>query len=225
MLSQLLFGEHYQILNEENHWLYIELVSDQSRGWIPQNHHTAISEEYFRQIGLSDYKVCTDLSSTIFFQKKSVHIVLGSILPITTSELFKLEEQIAYNGSSKSLSQRRDFDFLREEVRKFEHAPYLLGGKTPFGIDEGGFVQQVFKLCGYQLPRHVVEQSKRGREVKGLGEAVSGDVCYSISGRPLALIFLNKSKYVGLVDGEVKTVSTLEAYAEDWVVRRVLKDI
>ncbi|MEP2508231.1 MAG: hypothetical protein ABJH72_02680, partial [Reichenbachiella sp.] len=134
LLSELLFGEHYTVLDEKNDKIQIQLYFDDSTGWIRSDQHTPISEEYFQQVNLSDYKVCIDLSGTIYFQKKHVHILFGSVLPITTNELFKLEEQVAFNGESKSLSQKREFEYMRELMKKYLHAPYLSGGKTPFGV-------------------------------------------------------------------------------------------
>lgn len=223
MLSQLLFGEHYQVLRQEGEWLEIEVHFDHSKGWIHQDQHSAISQEYFKQINLSDYKVCTDLSATIFFQKKKVHIVLGSILPISTNELFKLEEQIAYNGSSKSLSQRRDFDFLKEEIKKYDNAPYLPGGKTPFGIDSAGFVQQVFKLCGFKLPRKAVEQKSVGKKVDGVDSLLPGDIAVDEL-QDRVYILLEKNVWMGVNEGAVRRLSNHENIDASAIFRRILRE-
>lgn len=224
MTSQLLFGEHYSVLDRDDGWVQIQLYSDQSEGWIVENQHTQISEDYFRQINLSDYKVCTDISGTIFFQKKHVHILLGSILPITTNELFKLEEQIAFNGESKSLSQRREFEFLKETVKQYLHAPYLPGGKTPFGIDEGGFIQQVLKISGYSLPRTIKEQQKSGVLIEEGQDLCEGDLVFGkIGGQKTGLIFLGEEKYVGVWDGEVRKTSDLSVFKAKTYIRRIIQ--
>ena len=170
MCSQLLFGEHYEVLESEGDYVKIKLSFDESQGWISVAQHTLISEDYFNQVNDSDYKVCTEVSGTIFFQKKNAHILLGSVLPITTNELFKMEEQVAYNGDSKSLSQKREFEFMKGIIKHYMHAPYLSGGKTPFGIDEAGLIQQVFKICGYRLPRTLADQAKAGKEIAVFGK-------------------------------------------------------
>ena len=211
LFSELLFGEHYEVLNSDKEWYKIKLVFDGSEGWIHQNQHFSISDAYFEQINLSDYKVCTDISGTIFFQKKYVNILLGSILPISSNELFKMEEQIAFNGESKSLSQRRDFDYLKEVVEKYRHASYKKGGKTAFGIDEAGFIQQTFKLCGYTLPRTIQEQLKKTEERKDLASLEEGEIVY-LGDRKItaALICLGNSQFIGVIDGQVIKLSNLD---------------
>ena len=74
---------------------------------------------------------------------------MGSIVPISGSELFKVEEQFAFNGESKSLGQRRDMEFIRQMARRYVGAPYLAGGKSPFGIDAPGLLHMVFRIAGY----------------------------------------------------------------------------
>ncbi|UXP30872.1 C40 family peptidase [Reichenbachiella agarivorans] len=224
MISQLLFGEHYEVINEEGDWVQIELAFDHSQGWICKNQHSPITEEYYKQINLSDYKVCMDLSGSIFFQKKNVNIVLGSVLPITTNELFKLEEQIAFNGSAKSLSQRRDFDFMRDEIKKFEHAPYVMGGKTPFGIDEAGFIQQLFKLCGYKLPRTILAQSKAGKKVESLSKILAGDLVYVLTEQPQGYIYLGKEVFIGVSNGEVRRINHSFNETDPIAIRRILQE-
>lgn len=221
IVSQILFGEHYSVIEENDIWINVQLYFDDSEGWIRKDQHDAITDEYFDQINNSDYKVCTELTGTIYFKKKHVNILLGSILPISTNELFKIEEQVAFNGSSKSLSQKREFEFFKETVSKYLSAPYLPGGKSPFGIDEGGLVQQVFKICGYKIGRSLRVQVNQGREVKKMVEMVPGDVIYQglgdLSG---AFIMTKDDSFVGVYDGKVQSVS-LDYFDQDIIsIRR-----
>lgn len=220
MSSQVLFGEHYTILQQQGDWLEIKLEYDDSQGWISRFQHSEISQGYFDQINHSDYKVCMDLSGTIFFQKKKVHIVLGSILPIATNELFKLEEQLAFNGESKSLSQRRDADFLIEVLKKFDHAPELPGGKTPFGLDAAAFVQQAFKLCGYRLPRYLDTIKKSGKALKPGQEPKAGDILIADS-IGAAFISMGNDQWMGMSGGCVQKKSGKPA-GEAYEIRRVM---
>lgn len=181
MTTQLLFGDHYEVIDqsEQGDWLKIRNYFDSYEGWISRLNHYRITQEYFDQINNSDYKICTDHSATIFFKKHYIHVLLGSVLPISTNELFRIEEQLAYDGQSKSLSQRRDFEFLKEIALKYMDAPYMWGGKNPFGIDCSGFTQQVFKICGYRLKRDSSEQALQGREVR-FEDRQPGDLAFFV---------------------------------------------
>lgn len=219
LISQLLFGEHYTVLKEKDEMVQIQLHYDLSEGWIRADQHSPISEEYFHQVNLSDYKVCTDLSGTIYFQKKHVHILFGSILPISTNELFKLEEQVAFNGESKSLAQKREYGFMEEMIKKFLNAPYLPGGKTPFGVDAGGFIQQVFKVCGYKLPRTIKAQAEAGQEVSEIDDIVPGDLLYSSDA---GYIFMGGDDYVGLHHGQIQKIGSKDL-GSSLTARRILR--
>jgi hypothetical protein len=180
MVNQILFGEHYEIQNRsiDGKWMEIALQFDGYTGWIDSKQNHFISEEYFEQIGRSDYRVCIDILSHIYFRQVHLHIPIGSIIPISTNELFKLEESISFSGNTKSLGQKKDMNFLEKTALKYLHAPYLWGGKSPFGIDCSGFTQQVFKICGYSLPRDAWQQEKKGLMVEGLPGILPGDLVF-----------------------------------------------
>ncbi len=179
-VTQLLFGDHYEVITEssDKQWLHIKLYFDHSEGWIERKQHHEIAKEYFEQINAVDFKITTDVCSTILYKKTPISILMGSIVPISQSELFKMEEQFAFNGEAKSVGQKREFEFLKTIALKYLNAPEQEGGKTPFGIDGSGLVQMVFKMCGYTLAHHAEELLKQGRKVKGLFAAKPGDVVF-----------------------------------------------
>lgn len=179
-VTQLLFGDHYhvQLLSPDKKWLHIVIFSDQTEGWIDIKQHHAITPEYFEQINQADFKITMDIASSLLYKKSPLTIVMGSIVPISNSELFKMEEQLAFNGEAKSLGQRRDFEFLKSIALKYVNAPYLRGGKSPFGIGASGLVQMVFKIVGYALPRDITRQNSHGKSVTSIGEALPGDLAF-----------------------------------------------
>ncbi|MBT1703502.1 C40 family peptidase [Chryseosolibacter indicus] len=179
-VTQLLFGDDYEVLEQtkDRKWLRIRINFDQYEGWIDARQHHSISREHFEYISRAEFKISLDLSSSLLYNKTPLPILIGSIIPITGAELFKMEEQFAFNGDSKSLGQKREFDFLRSIATKYINAPYLWGGKSPFGIDCSGFVQMVFKICGYKLLRDASQQANQGKSVKAFEEAEPGDVTF-----------------------------------------------
>src|SRR5690606_13163275 len=179
-VTQLLFGDHYAVIStaENKKWHKIRIYYDHYEGWIDAKQHYSITEDYFEQINNSDYKITLDYTSSILFKKQVINILIGSVLPISTSEIFKIEEQLAFNGDAKSLNQKRNYEFLRTVAFRFINSPYLWGGKTPFGIDCSGFTQQVFKIAGYKLQRDARLQALQGEPVEALEEAIPGDLLF-----------------------------------------------
>ena len=197
-ITQLLFGDHYYVLSSspDKKWIHIRVFSDQTEGWLDGKQHHAITPEYFEQINQADFKITMDIASSILYKKSPLTIVMGSVVPISNAELFKMEEQLAFNGEAKSLGQKRDFEFLKSIALKYLHAPYQWGGKSPFGIDASGFVQMVYKIVGYSLPRDISKQGGKNREP---GNALPGDIAF----------FKNKQgeiNHVGIVLEEDKII-------------------
>ncbi|OEK05310.1 C40 family peptidase [Roseivirga misakiensis] len=193
MTSQLLFGEHYRVVepSDDGMWLKVKNAFDDYEGWIDKKQHHTISEPYFDQIDSSEYKICTDFVEKILFNQQLSFVTCGAILPLLNNPIFKDEENVAFNGSSKSLHQKIEIPAMISLAKKYLNTPYLWGGRSPFGIDCSGFTQVVFRIAGYSLPRDSSQQILKGEEVK-FEETVAGDLAF----------FTNKSgkmNHVGLV--------------------------
>jgi hypothetical protein len=179
-VTQLLFGDHYEVtaLSKDKKWLSIRIAFDQYEGWIDAKQHHAISKEYFEYLGRAEFKISTDITSSMLYMRSPLTILMGSMIPISSSELFKMEEQFAFNGETKNVGQRREFEYLKNIALKYINAPYAWGGKNPFGIDCSGFTQMVYKISGYKLFRDAYQQATQGKEVASLKEARPGDIVF-----------------------------------------------
>ena len=179
-VTQMLFGDHYTVLDEskDSAWKKILIHADQYEGWIDGNQHSSVTAEFFEYINQAEFKITTDVTSSLLFNKTPVMLLLGSILPISGSELFKMEDQFAFNGDSKSIGQKREFEFIKNVAYKYLNAPYMWGGKSPFGVDCSGFLQMVIRIGGYQLQRDAWQQAKQGREVDTFDHARPGDLAF-----------------------------------------------
>ena len=179
-VTQLLFGDHYAVLEEskDKKWIRIRIHFDQYEGWIDAKQHQPVTKDYFNHINHAEFKITTDITATLLYNKSPQVVLMGSIIPISSSELFKMEEQFAFNGEAKNIGQRREFDFLRTTASKYLNSPYQWGGKSPFGIDCSGFTQMVFKICGYKLLRDTSQQVHQGKAVDSLAASRPGDLAF-----------------------------------------------
>jgi hypothetical protein len=212
-ITELLFGDHYEVLKKADggNWLFIRIHFDGMEGWISDEQHHAISQEYFDQINHANFKITTDLTCNILFKKSPLTILLGSIVPISNSELFKMEEQFAFNGEAKSLGQKRDVEFVKATAMKYLNAPEFTGGKSPFGIDAAGLVQMVFKIAGYTLPHSIKQQLKEGKPIKSLSDAMPGDLAF----------FSRKNEsitHVGIILNEEKIIHSYGRVRVDYLM-------
>ena len=180
VVTQLLFGDHYNVVDrtKDGQWLHVEIQFDQYRGWIQLQQHEIITQEYFEQIKQSDFHITLDDFSRIVIKNEYINILLGSIIPISTGELFDLDSDFSFEGSSKSLSEKWGFDELQRVALRFKNAPYLWGGKTLLGADCSGFVQLVFRICGHRLKRDASLQVIQGEEIGSLDAALPGDLAF-----------------------------------------------
>ncbi len=207
-VTQLLFGDHYTVLETagKGEWLRIRIQFDEYEGWINSKQHHGITEEYFEELSNLEYQACGEICSRLELQEAGLHIVFGSLLPITGNELFDLSETVKYEGKRLPVRKIRDFTILKETAFQYINSPYLWGGKTPFGIDCSGFVQMTFKLCGYALKRDASQQARQGKTVPALAEAKPGDLAFfnNAQGRVVHVGIILEDQQIIHASGQVR---------------------
>lgn len=176
IVSQVLFGEHFEIIEQLKQWTYIKMQFDGYQGWIDFKQLQLISQESYDQLSSEAIVLNADLIEYITTPSNLlIPIPLGSCLSfLNHSEIntanFEFEGTKAIGIKQKSSLIATAFMYL--------NAPYLWGGKTPFGIDCSGFTQMVYKLNGYKLLRDASQQSTQGEPLSFIEESEAGDLAF-----------------------------------------------
>lgn len=179
IVTQLLFGECYEVVAQEGNWRCLQLATDGYRGWIDYKLHTPVSEAYFQEWSQATHARSLELLQTVQQGELQIPIGIGSYLPFFDGQHIRInEEQLPVTGQAAYSGTSATADQLVEVAQRFLKFPYLWGGKSVFGIDCSGFTQQVFGICGYQLPRDAYQQALHGEEVHFVTQAQPGDLAY-----------------------------------------------
>jgi len=146
MVSQLLYGECYKIIEKRKKWSKIRGEWDGYEGWIDHNQVNEISQKDYDKITQSKLKISTDLVNYISTKNDLLFpILIGGDL--RGLEILEHEFEGEFQHPKKSKKALTDTAYL------FLNAPYLWGGKTLLGIDCSGFTQIVYKINGIRLSR------------------------------------------------------------------------
>ncbi|MBF4465218.1 C40 family peptidase [Flavobacterium sp. LC2016-12] len=176
IVTQLLFGEHIEILERQNQWARIKIQFDDYEGWVDSKQYQVISEANYNQLSKEATILNADLIDYITAPDNLLlPIPLGASLTfLNNSEIntsnFDFEGTKTSGVKPKSALINTAFMYL--------NAPYLWGGKTPFGIDCSGFTQMVYKLNGYKIHRDASQQALDGEPLSFIEESEAGDLAF-----------------------------------------------
>ncbi len=172
MVTQLLYGDHFKILEEKKHWAKLRIAFDGTEGWIGKKQFLNIDKSQYQSIEKSkEQKFSSDLVA--FANAKSeglIPLLLGS--SVSNCKIMSHDyEGACLNGEGKKTN-------LISTAMYYLHAPYLWGGRTPFGIDDAGLTQMVYRINGHRLPRLAADQSKEGQPLSFIEESEPGDLAF-----------------------------------------------
>lgn len=176
MVNQVIFGEHFKVLEIRKKWSKIRLAHDSYEGWICNKQWIEIEEDIYKQLDKEVATITTDILDII---TKNHHqpIVIGSILPSYKSGHALINnEMYQFDGLTTPGFIKKDK--LVENALMYLNTPYLWGGRSPLGIDCSGFTQMVYRLQGVDLPRDAYQQAEVGTTLSFVEESEPGDLAF-----------------------------------------------
>lgn len=194
MVTQILFGESCEILEEEKYWTKIKMDYDGYEGWIDhlqlkkidpeilKNRKTTIITEDFTSVMMRDGKTLLSMGSEVEFP---------------------------------AVASRRSHD-LRESIvltaKEFLNIPYLWAGKSFFGVDCSGLVQLVYKIHDIALPRDSYQQADLGYALSFVEESQPGDLAFfeNSEGRVVHVGIMMQNQQIIHASGKVR-IDTLDS--------------
>ena len=176
IVSQILFGEHFEILHTQKQWSKIKLQFDDYEGWVDSKQYQIISEKSFKDLSKEAIILNADLIDYVIYPSNILlPIPLGASLSFLNYSEINIEN-FEFEGMRTTGCKPKSNLIITAYM--YLNAPYLWGGKTPFGIDCSGFTQMVYKLNGYNLLRDASQQSAQGEALSFIEESEAGDLAF-----------------------------------------------
>ena len=160
MVSQALYGEELEVLEQNEKWALVRLNRDGYEGWMDRKQMEQFIVPSAQRLLKGILTSCQLADSTTIWLPAGALVSQDVIVSDTLSD---------FNGSEEDIARC---------ARLFLNAPYLWGGRTIMGIDCSGFTQLVMALNGIQLPRDAYQQAELGETVSFLEETQTGDLAF-----------------------------------------------
>lgn len=178
MVSQLLFGEHFTVLEKTKKWSKIQIHFDEYEGYIDNKQYQEIDKDLFDQLSTSEYHYSSEILDYVTDRNNHLSTIpIGSRLPFYKDQNFSIGHN-EFNYEGRVFQGKLEKAEIVRKAFLFLNTPYLWGGKTPFGIDCSGFTQMVYKLCGHSLLRDAKDQATQGEVLSFIEESEPGDLAF-----------------------------------------------
>lgn len=182
MVTQILFGEHFEVISYLPGWCQVRLAFDGYEGWVDAKMITPLTEREYVRIEKSPVAVTTDIFSIIpVSREQNLMLVAGSSLPKWRPYL----RQFSMNSDTYPFAGNVNYGRVKDprnhiitQALKYFNAPYLWGGRSPIGVDCSGFTQVIYKMAGVRLPRDASQQVFIGTAVSFVEETLPGDLAF-----------------------------------------------
>jgi hypothetical protein len=173
IVTQLLFGELLQVLEEKDQWRKIKCLHDGYEGWT--------DEKLFRP-----FKGNHKRNNRLYANTLSINTLSGPQVIVKGANLHKIEDNKIRIGEDKydilGTHSQNWKENLETIAMSYLNAPYLWGGRSIFGVDCSGFTQTVFSFKDIQLPRDAYQQAEVGKLIE-LGDQKPMDLAFFVNSK------------------------------------------
>ncbi|SDB33079.1 SH3 domain-containing protein [Flavobacteriaceae bacterium MAR_2010_188] len=172
LVSQILYGETFKVLELRKKWSKIRLTDDGYEGWVDNKQYQEISKSEYKDLKDQPSILSSDLIEFVKDEKSN------QLLTIPIGSRLNGLQILNHSYDGGKIENILPKENLIDTAFIFLNSPYLWGGKTPFGIDCSGFTQLVYKLNGYKLLRDASLQSTQGIALSFIEESEAGDLAF-----------------------------------------------
>jgi len=173
MITQVLFGEHFKILDDEGLWMYIRTVNDAYEGWLDRK--SVVADQAPKTP--NPYLVCRNTTIQNVSGNYKVKLPAGASIPLYKQNSFVIAGQEFHILHPEDVCKVGSIA-LEALIDDFISVPYLWGGRCGFGTDCSGLTQYLCRALGKNIPRDANEQSAMGDTLSFINEAQAGDLAF-----------------------------------------------
>lgn len=171
MVSQVLFGENFEILEQGTDFTRIRLSETKYEGWIQNNQFDTIILSGVKRNTIVDIAGAQAIS-----ESKVVHLLHGTVISGSTITIG--EEHYTIEGVLRNTTLADFKTEFPKLIQYYKNSPYMWGGRSIFGIDCSGFSQVIYRHFGISLLRDAYQQAESGTTVDFLTEIKPGDLAF-----------------------------------------------
>lgn len=162
-MDQLLFGEVFEVLEEEGGFFWGQARRDGYVGFVPAAALSAPAPEPTHRIAAVRTYAFAEPSIK---SRASGPYSLNALVAVEAQEGRLCKAAGAGWMAAEHLAPVGAFETdLAAVAARFLGAPYLWGGRESLGLDCSGLVQQALFACGLACPRDADQQAALGREI------------------------------------------------------------
>lgn len=174
MVSQWLFGETAQVIDSTDSWSRLRFDHDGYEGWVDHKQILPCPTPNFDP----DLRVI-DGNTIVDLGERQIPLTYGAVLPFyEDGTILWQHHRVHVQAVTNHRPEIERAELLELYLHPFLGAPYLWGGRTPWGVDCSGLVQMIFILMGIYLPRDAAQQAEEGDIVELLDLNEPGDLAF-----------------------------------------------
>lgn len=170
VVSEAIYSEEVEILEEDEKWALIRTKVDQYPGWLLKEAIVYQPKDFFdsariQRLKAHLYSITDTKLGPIFSLPFGSHLKILQICDERWIKVLLLDGREAFvqkgdvTFETKILAKNEIVEFSKQ----FMGLPYTWGGRSSFGFDCSGFVQMLYREMGVYLPRDAKDQTVWGK--------------------------------------------------------------
>lgn len=178
MVTQLLFLEHFEVLDQVEGWAFVRTQLDQYEGWIQEGQFSFVSSEEYMRWPQTEQVLVGFKGALIQCGEAQLFLQHGTFLPAHTQEVVLGSLVYRWEEDFRSVTGSDFQQHFLALAKSYHLSPYLWGGRSRLGIDCSGFSQVVFRHFDIKLPRDAYQQAELGETVVDIADGQPGDLAF-----------------------------------------------